>query len=222
MLFQVTYIDTGWRRLIGSLVVIGHFPQKWPILSGSFVENDLQLRGSYVSSPPCTNDVYQVTYITIYADSSELHQYTFQFNQYICRCMSPVLIPTSDVYQGTYITMYADSSHLYQYICQCMSPVLIPTSDVYQGTCTTINADSSHLYWYEVKCIRSLTSLCMLIQVTYIDTSVVHQDTCINKYADSSHLHHYGHKVSWLYWYKWLESAYLLMSVTWCTTLVSI
>jgi len=46
--------DAGRKRPVGSLIFIGHLPQKWPLFNGSFVENDLRLRGSYESSPPCT------------------------------------------------------------------------------------------------------------------------------------------------------------------------
>jgi len=42
----IILIITGWQSLIGSLISIGHFPQNSPIFSGSFVENDLQLRGA--------------------------------------------------------------------------------------------------------------------------------------------------------------------------------
>ena len=57
------HVMTGWRRLIGCVIFLGHFLQKRHILSDSLAKNDLQLKASYASSPPCTARKECVRYV---------------------------------------------------------------------------------------------------------------------------------------------------------------
>jgi len=47
-------VATGWPRVIGCLIFIGHFQQNSPITNNSYAENNMQLKTSYGFSPRCT------------------------------------------------------------------------------------------------------------------------------------------------------------------------
>jgi len=94
---------TGWRRVIGCLIFIGHFPKKNPTLSGSLAKPDLQLEASYQSLPPCINE--------------SLHQSNWRGE---CR-----VICLKSTRWGSHVTCMNESCHTLWYYCSRQSEGVI-------------------------------------------------------------------------------------------------
>ena len=125
---------TGWRRCIGCLILIRHFPPKNPIISGSSVKRDLQLKASYASSPPCIKKCkISVGEKNHWYNFSTVSSVVFVHDQFSCRLtLGEIDLCNPSINTRTHIYTHKHT-HIYKYT---------PTNTLtytHMYTCTHIN-----------------------------------------------------------------------------------